>query len=138
MMDLRKARSKYEWYIMKNSNNLEGFHNTTIEYETVELKYVIESKYTPDFILRDENGDAKILIEAKGHFRPADRKKLLAVKKQHPEVDLRILFQKPHNRLSSRAKMTYAQWAEKHKFPWAEGAEIPWDWITEAVEIKED
>ena len=53
-------------------------------YECYYLRYTIPESvhtYTPDFIL--PNG---ILIEAKGLFETADRKKHLLIKKQYPQL----------------------------------------------------
>lgn len=76
----------------------------------------------PDFALT--NG---VLIECKGRLTAADRKKLLLVKKQHPRLDLRLLFQFD-NKLSPRSKTRYSTWAEKNGFEWAVGS-IPRGWL---------
>jgi len=97
-------------------------------YEDVKVGYTVPAKaetYTPDFTL--PNG---ILIEAKGNFTPADRRKLKLVKQARPDLDIRLLFQRPNNRLNRRSKTTYAAWAEKHGFPWAEKT-VPDEWINE-------
>lgn len=94
------------------------------EYEVEKFAYVTESKYTPDFFL--ENG---VIIEAKGFFKPSDRRKMVAVKKQHPELDIRFVFQR-NNTLSKKSKSTYGSWADKHGFPWCIFPNIPPDWLT--------
>ena len=38
---------------------------------------------------------------------------MLAVKKQHPELDIRMVFKAPFNKISKRSKTTYAQWCPK-------------------------
>ena len=92
-------------------------------YEDMTLPYVIKATYKPDFIL--SNG---VVIEAKGHFRPEDRKKLLAVKKQHPDLDIRFVFQNGNDKLTrAKRSVTYGQWATRHGFKWASGS-IPQDW----------
>lgn len=65
-------------------------------------------KYTPDFILA--NG---IRIEVKGRLTAADRAKLLAVKEQHPDLDLRILFG-ANNKLNKNKPQRYMDWASQH------------------------
>ena len=92
-------------------------------YETEKFSYVTESKYTPDFFL--PNG---VIIEAKGFFKPSDRRKMLAVKAQHPELDIRFVFQR-NNTLTKQSKTTYGAWAEKHGFKWCIFPEIPPDWL---------
>jgi hypothetical protein len=117
---MRKYRSRLEeklarWF------ELNGYQ---FEYETLHLNYTVSAVYTPDFIL--PNG---VILEAKGYFKPEDRRKMLAVKKQHPELDIRLVFQAPHNTLTKTSKTTYAKWAEKHGFLWAPSYNIPLEWF---------
>lgn len=103
------------------------------QYETVKIKYQIPTRfstYTPDFIL--PNG---ILIETKGDFLAADRKKHLLVKEQHPELDIRFVFGNARRRLSPSSKTTYAGWCQQYGFKWAHGS-IPLEWIREPCKKK--
>jgi Phage endonuclease I len=93
------------------------------EYESLRLNYVIEATYTPDFLL--PNG---VMLEAKGFFRPEDRRKLLAVRKANPDADIRLVFQQPNNTLTKISKTTYGDWATKNGFPWCNAAQIPVEW----------
>ena len=93
------------------------------EYEDSSFSYVIEHKYIPDFRVGD------IYLETKGYFKPADRRKMLAVKKANPDLDIRLVFQAPHNKISKRSKTTYAKWADKHGFPWCAYYAIPLSWL---------
>lgn len=95
------------------------------EYESKKVPYVLHCNYNPDFILT--NG---IHLETKGHLSPDDRRKMLAVKKQNPDLDIRFVFQAPYNKISKGSKTTYAKWAEKHGFPWAHYHAIPKEWLT--------
>lgn len=96
-------------------------------YEDFSLTYVDPTyhQYTTDFTL--PNG---IIIEVKGHFTPDDRRKHKWIKEQHPELDIRLLFENAHKRLNKRAKSTYAQWCEKHGIPWAH-KQVPQEWLSE-------
>ena len=94
------------------------------EYETEKVPYTIEHIYTPDFLL--PNG---IYLECKGYWEAADRRKIKAVKKQHPEIDLRMVFQAPFNTISKKSKTTYAQWCEKNEIPWTSFGNIPGEWF---------
>lgn len=91
-------------------------------YETLKLPYVIESVYSPDFIL--ENG---VIIEAKGKLDADDRRKMIAVKKTYPHLDIRFVFMAAQNSIVG-GKQTNAMWAEKNGFPWAD-KRIPEDWL---------
>lgn len=95
------------------------------QYERERLSYEILSVYTPDFTL-----GSGVLIEAKGYFTAVDRRKMLAVKKAHPQADIRILLQTPTRKIGKGPRsLTYAQWCHKHGFPWAKGPEVPADWL---------
>lgn len=92
------------------------------EYEKVSLKYTKPStnhKYTPDFIL--PNG---IICEAKGWLHLSDRKKMLLVIAQHPDLDIRFIFQNPNAKLSAKSKTTYAKWCDKNKIKWGTIADL--------------
>lgn len=96
------------------------------EYEKEKIKYIIparEATYTPDFKL--PNG---VIVETKGRFTAEDRKKHLLVKAQHPDKDIRILFQRSKSRLSKSAKSTYADWCRKHGIEYADKL-IPDEWL---------
>jgi predicted nuclease of restriction endonuclease-like RecB superfamily len=94
------------------------------EYETEKIPYVIEHNYLPDFIL--PNG---VYLECKGYWEPEDRRKVRAVKLQHPELDLRMVFQAPFNTISKKSKTTYAQYCDRLNIPWASYANIPIEWL---------
>lgn len=83
------------------------------------------SKYTPDFVLK--NG---IIIESKGRFVTADRQKMILVKAQHPDLDIRFVFSNSRTKISKRSKTTYGDWAEKNGFPYADKL-IPDEWLKE-------
>lgn len=97
------------------------------DYEPIKLPYVLERTYCPDFRLK-HNG---ILIEAKGKLDADTKAKMIAVKKAHPDLDIRIVFMRGSNKLSSRSKKTYMDWAAQHGFPAADG-EIPAEWLKES------
>ena len=99
-----------------------------VDYESTKIKYTEPAKertYTPDFVL--PNG---IVIETKGRFVTADRKKHLWIKEQHPDVDIRFVFQNPNARIYKGAKSRYSDWCEKNNFKYAKGV-IPDEWIKE-------
>lgn len=97
--------------------------NVRFEYEPIKLPYVIDHNYIPDFRL--SNG---VIIEAKGKLDAQTRAKMLAVKRAHPELDIRMVFMRGSNKLSRRSNTTYMQWAKKHGFPAADGV-IPEEWL---------
>jgi hypothetical protein len=104
-------------------------------YESKRIKFTRPARpttYTPDFIL--SNG---IIIETKGLFTSSDRKKHLAVREQHPQLDIRFVFQRAANRLSKQSKTTYADWCNKNGFKWADGT-VPAAWVEETTQVHHD
>lgn len=96
------------------------------EYETTKIKYVVPESthtYTPDFTF-----PSGLIVETKGRFVAADRKKHLLIKKQQPDLDIRFVFQNSNNKISKGSKTTYADWATKHGFKYAD-KEIPDEWL---------
>ena len=119
-----KFRSKFEKAIYEHAQK----HQRTVEYEPANpvVYYTTTARYIVDFRL--PNG---VLIESKGYFSARDRRKMLQVRKDHPDLDVRFVFQRANNRLTkSPNSMTYWQWAEKHGFKWTEGT-IPEEWYCE-------
>jgi hypothetical protein len=98
------------------------------EYETTIIPYIkpeTKHTYTIDFTL--PNG---ILVETKGRWVLEDRKKHLLIKKQHPELDIRMVFQSSKTKIRKGSKTTYAMFCDKHDIPWAEKI-IPESWLLE-------
>ena len=97
------------------------------KYEKFKIKYSLNEvrTYTPDFELT--NG---IIIESKGRFVVADRKKHLLIQKQHPELDIRFVFSNSRAKISKVSKTTYGDWCDKHGFLYADKL-IPVEWIKE-------
>ena len=100
----------------------------SFEYEVTQIEYIkpqTTHKYTVDFTL--PNG---ILIETKGRWTTEDRKKHLLIKDQHPELDIRFVFQNPKGKIRKGSKTTYADYCDKHGILWAD-KEIPNKWLLE-------
>lgn len=109
----------------KLKNNFERkIHNqlkrakVVFKYEPERIPYVIAGHYIPDFIINTPTGT--LYIETKGYLRPEAKRKLIAVKKQHPELDIRIVFYEQ--------RKSNSRWAERCGFKWAVST-IPQEWI---------
>ena len=94
-------------------------------YEETQVPYVIHHFYTPDFYIKATN----IYLETKGFWRPEDRRKIKEIKKQLPDMDLRMVFQDPNKKISKQSKTTYGEWCDKHEIPWCKYTNIPIDWL---------
>ena len=79
-----------------NLSNLDS-RGVDYEYEPRDktVSYAKQHSYLPDVVL--SNG---IIIEYKGWFKPSDRTKHLLIKKQHPDLDVRFVFQRASQTLS--------------------------------------
>ena len=97
-------------------------------YEPCKLPYTVTRNYIPDLKIGD------IYIEVKGYFRQDAQRKMRSMKEQHPELDIRFLFQRGNSTVQGAkkrkdgTKMTCAEWAEKHNFIYAEEI-IPDEWF---------
>ncbi len=111
---MKKTRNKFEQRIERALKKAK----VPFKYESEKISYIITGHYIPDFVLSTSRG--KVYIETKGHFRPEAKRKMVAVKKLHPELDIRILFY-------SR-KLKDIRWAEKNGFIWAV-EDIPKSWL---------
>ena len=105
---LRQNQKKVRYEVLK------------VEWE--DLRY---RTYTPDFVL--DNG---IIIETKGIFDSADRRKHREIQRQHPELDIRFVFSNANAKLYKGSKSRYCNWCEQHKFQWANRV-IPEEWLKE-------
>tara|TARA_R110000782_G_scaffold151079_2_gene243798 strand:+ start:506 stop:904 length:399 start_codon:yes stop_codon:yes gene_type:complete len=97
------------------------------KYETMKIHWELSEvkSYTPDFILPND-----LIIESKGRFTTADRKKHLKVKNQHPDIDIRFVFSDSRAKLYKGSKSTYADWCNKHGFLYSD-KRIPEEWISQ-------
>ena len=114
-----KYISKFEASIAANLHA----KNVAFTYESIRLEYTLEGSYVPDFIL-----PSGVLVEAKGHLRTEDRRKLRAVKTQHPHLDIRLCFQNANEKISKKKNsMRYYEWCDRYGFKCCHKV-IPADW----------
>ena len=119
-----KKTSKFRSKLEEKVADLLFHLDVNYEYETTKIAYTIPHNYCPDFIL--PNG---IILECKGYWDAADRRKIKSVKEQNPDIDLRMVFQSPFNTISKKSKTTYAKWCEQRGIPWTSFHEIPLEWL---------
>ena len=94
-------------------------------YESTKVNYQPQCVYTPAFLITSSG----IHLEAKGYFSSKDRRKMLAVKECNPDLDIRMIFQRPFNKIYKGSKTTYAMWCEKHDILWSSYQNIPESWL---------
>lgn len=105
---------------LKSRQKKVEYEKLKIEWE--DLKY---RTYTPDFEL--DNG---IIVETKGIFSAADRRKHVEIQRQHPTLDIRFVFSNANAKLYKGAKSRYCDWCEQKGFKWAHRV-IPEGWLLE-------
>lgn len=115
-----KFHSKFEAQVYMNAPSLLR--------EPLSLPYA--KQYVPDFLMLARSGKA-ILIECKGHFPAVQRAKMVAVKRDHPNTDIRFLFVNAKEHINKKSKTTYGKWCDQNGFKWSEGTVIPKSWWLE-------
>lgn len=113
-MPTKKLKNKFEIKIFKQLKKAK----VRFEYEGERITYLLTGYYLPDFVIVTPTG--KVYIETKGYLRPEHKRKMVAVRKLHPEIDLRILFY-AHN-------LKNIKWAEKNGIKYAIDT-IPQEWL---------
>jgi hypothetical protein len=108
-------------------------NNIEYQYEPIKLEYeqktsyknfkcmecgckdiLQERKYTPDFVLIKSGK----VLEVKGRFVMADRKKIMAVLKNNPDLNFTMVFQNHRAKISRGSKFTYMTWCNKYNIDW--------------------
>lgn len=115
MSKKKVVRNKFEKKIERQLKKAKAIY----EYETEKIPYVLARHYIPDFILLTPKG--KIYIEAKGHFDRDSKAKMAAVKRQHPNLDIRLIFYRKDKR--------HIKWAERNGYLFS-FEKIPEEWLT--------
>lgn len=109
-----------------------GGYPYVYEPQDDKVRYLVPAVYKlylPDFVL--PNG---IIIESKGQFSSADRKKHLLIKASAPELDIRFVFNNPNTKIGKKSKTSYGMWCEKHGFLYHKFHKknpVPQEWLDE-------
>jgi hypothetical protein len=123
-------RSKFEDTIAKEFEDA----GVEYEYESMQLEYQEPLRknlaqcgdcgstsllrtgwYTPDFIL-----SSGLVVETKGRFTAADRRKMLAVVDAHPDLKIVMLFMRD-NKIHKNSTTYYSDWCMSHNIEYAIG-----------------
>ena len=128
-MSEKKRRSKLE---LKFEEIIKEF-DVAYDYEVTKIPYTIPESnhnYTVDWTFI--NG---LLVETKGYLSDhKERYKYVLLKQQHPDLDLRFVFDNP-NKLCGGTKMTHAKWAEKYGFAYCSIRDVEQikQWIKDGI-----
>jgi hypothetical protein len=111
---ITRLKNKFEKKLYKQLKKAK----VDFKYESSRIPYILACDYVPDYTVLTKRG--VIYIEAKGYLRPEHKRKMVAVKRQHPEKDIRIVFYSKNKK--------YIKWAEKNSYTYAIGS-IPKEWL---------
>lgn len=106
-----KKKGLYKSGLEREFVSLAKAKGLSFEYEPTKFPYSRPSHYVPDWRISEN-----VYIETKGWLAPFQRAGLIAFKEQYPNVRILLLFGNSQNRLNSKSKTTYAQWATRHGF----------------------
>ena len=109
-------------------------------YEGMKIVYfqpAIKKTYTPDFPIKKS-----FIVEAKGNFNSADRKKHKLIKLQHPNYDIRFIFSNSKTRIGKKSKTTYGKWCDLFGFKYhciqSTKQNFPRNWLKEIRSKQQD
>jgi hypothetical protein len=121
-------KSKLEKQMHDKLTEILGKRIMKSAYEKTKLEYIIPESthvYTPDFEIR-----SNVFIETKGIFDRDDRKKMLLVKEQHPDVTIYMFFSNSNAKIYKGSKTSYAMWCEKYGFEYSDIKKgLPDEWF---------
>lgn len=110
----------------------------SFKYEGLKITYFqpeIKKTYTPDFPIK-----GSFIIETKGAFNSADRKKMKLIKKQNPQLDIRFIFSNSKTKIGKKSLTTYGKWCELNDFPYhciqSTKETFPNDWLKEIQQVQ--
>jgi hypothetical protein len=110
-----RYRSQYEAAIasqLKTNGIAFGHETTSIPYI---LPYEPYRTYHPDFSVFRKDGKL-VFLEAKGWMKSADAQKMVYVRRQNPDLDIRMVFQSGKTKVG-RLKSTGPAWAKHLGYP---------------------
>jgi len=124
-------RNRFE---QQTAEDLES-HKSDFVYEKTKFDYIVEGKYLVDFSIIKKDGNV-MHIETKGNGLSFDghvKRKMIGVKKAHPNIDLRIVFYSDGKCGPKRKDGTFmrqSDWAKKYGFKYSIKT-IPEEWYAE-------
>ena len=129
-VELKSGLEEAVYKFLNNNNCMFVYEGIKITYSSPETK----KTYTPDFPISKCN----IIVETKGAFQSADRKKMKLIKAQHPEFDIRFIFSNSKTKIGKKSKTTYGKWCELFGFKYhcVQSTKLPFpkDWLSEVKE----
>ena len=123
----RKTVNKIEWNGIQFASKFERDYAQQLTKLGLQWEYEADSFYwfpnpriyRPDFKITKDDGTV-YYVETKGFFDPNSRAKMAAIKKQFPNIDIRMAFMDPNKKVTkSKTGKTYSSWAEAVGYLWS-------------------
>lgn len=124
--NLKRQKMKF---VYEDPGSIAAYHKNASKAECMDCGSAnvgILGHYSPDFTLA--NG---IIIEGKGRFVAADRKKILSVLASNNDITrdmFRMLFMQD-SKLSAKSTKRYSDWCDDNDIEWDIGPEVPQEWL---------
>lgn len=136
-LEVKHTKNVLEEFVYNELNN----NNTEFIYEDKNnvIPYVIPASnhsYLPDFTITRLDGK-KVILETKGLLDKGERDKYRFIKYQHPDIDIRFIFDSKYKTLYKGSNTTYEEWCIKHGFKCCNWNEIPSSWF-DGTELEEE
>ena len=135
MIEPALTQAKYRNKLERDVGGQLAAAGIAFEYEGSWVRYAVparEAKYLPDFRV------GNVIIEAKGWFGrngARERKKLVLLKEQHPELNIRIVFSDARKPIYKGSPTTYSMWADTHGFIHSTKGVVPKQWL---IDLKQE
>jgi hypothetical protein len=124
----KTVRSQFEFNLYKEIKSKLP-PGAKVFYEPDKIEYTLVKNYVPDFRIQLKDGTS-FYIEAKGLGRAFDfnaRQKMVAVKEQHPDKDVKIVFMSD-GPLSKGSRTRPSDWANKYGYEFSIKS-VPTEWF---------
>jgi len=113
-------------------------NNCSFKYEGMKINYFqpeVKKTYKPDFPIK-----GSFIVETKGAFNSADRKKMKLIKQQNPKLDIRFIFSNSKTKIGKKSLTTYGKWCELNNFPYhciqSTKETFPKNWLKEIQQVQ--
>ena len=121
--DLRNAKVKYKYESIQLQYTEPLARNNATCATCGSTDLLRTGWYTPDFFLPS----SRRIIETKGRFTAADRRKMVNVIKQHPKERIAMCFMRD-NKIHPKSKTFYSDWCMENGIEFSIG-ELKEEWL---------
>ena len=84
------------------------------------------------YAVRQRGFRSGIILEVKGFWSTDDRRKHAEIKKQHGDLDIRLVFENSRRKIRKGSKTTYGDWCKKKNIVYCDRV-VPQNWLREKL-----